>query len=319
MRYAIGVVRSNYILKRVVRKAMRICGRFHRAEARLYWEPNHVLLGDIRARHRLLTIHDLSCMLYPQWHPRDRLEFFNANFLPGVEKAGMVVTVSETVRREVVEHVGVPEDRTAFVHNGVDHELFRPRPKGELEAFRERRSPPERYVLCVGSLEPRKNLKNLLQAWLGLPETAHGGRKLLLISNAGWENADIRRLILKGEEAGRVALTTDAATFDLPYYYCLADFFVYISLYEGFGLPPLEAMACGTPVLASDIPVHREILGDAAEYVDPEDAGAIAERLEDLLTRPPDREAQARACVQRASLYSWDKAAAEYSEIMKRF
>jgi glycosyltransferase involved in cell wall biosynthesis len=316
-RTALDIVRSNYILKRAARRAARFCGGLYRGTASLYWEPNHVLLERIRARRKLLSVHDLSCLLHPEWHPRERLDFFDSRFLPSVREADIIVTVSEAIRREVVELAGVPEERTRFVHNGVDRALFRPLPEEALARFRLSRALPERYILCVGSFEPRKNLNCLLNAWLRLPSRARDGRRLMLIGNAGWENGDIIESIRRGEEAGAVSVVKDAPDADLPYYYNLAEFFVYISRYEGFGLPPLEAMACGLPVLASDIPAHREVLADAAEYVDPNDAEAVAGRLEELTLKSSDRKSVAEKCVKRASLFSWDKSALEYEKIMR--
>jgi len=113
-----------------------------------------------------------------------------------------------------------------------------------------------------------------------------------------------------------VFLRSDVPTRDLPYYYNLAELFVYVSLYEGFGLPPVEALACGTPVLASDIPVHREVLGDAAMYVESGNVKVMAECLEALLAAPPDREKTTEKRLERASLYSWEEAAYKYLAIM---
>ena len=320
LKSALSLVRSNYLLKRAARTvigALAAAGRGSKNDALLYWEPNHVVLKALEARHILLTIHDLSCLLYPQWHPRERLDYFNAHFLPGVLKADVIVTVSDTTRREVVERLQVPEDRVISVHNGVDHDLFRPLSEYDLAAFRKRAGLPERYVLCVASLEPRKNLTALLDAWQSLPKRITERCKLLLISNAGWENTDILGKIRKGKSS--VRLLTDVPTRELPYYYNLAELAVYLSLYEGFGLPPVEAMACGTPVLASDIPVHREVLGNAVTYVEPVNTKKIAECLETLLTAPPDREKTAGQRLERASLYDWEKAARMYISIMGSF
>ncbi|GHV56660.1 glycosyl transferase [Synergistales bacterium] len=314
---ALRFIRSNYTIKKLARRMLNFYDRFMRHDAALYWEPNHILLGHVRARKKLLTVHDLSCILYPQWHPRERLDFWRANFQRGAEKADMIVTVSDTIRASVAEYTGVPEERVKFVHNGVDHELFRPLPAGELADFRARHNLPERYFLCVGSLEPRKNLKNLLSAWLSLPRSATARHKLLLIANDGWKNGEIMELIRRGEESGAVILIKNAAFSDLPFYYNLAEMFMYLSFYEGFGLPPLEAMACGTPVLVSDIPVHREILADAAAYVEPGSADIIAQRLEDLLINPPGKDNASGKRAHRASLYSWDKSAEAYAAIMK--
>ena len=320
LKSAVSAVRSSYILKRAARKiigAIAALSRRGKNDALLYWEPNHVMLEALEAKYKLLTIHDLSCLLYPHWHPRERLDFFDAHFLTGVKKADVIVTDSDTIRREAVEKLQVPEDRVLSVHIGVDHELFRPIPKDSLAEFRKRANLPESYVLCVGSLEPRKNLTGLLDAWTSLPRRITDKHKLILISNAGWENENIMEKIRKGKDS--VCLRANVPNCDLPYYYNLAEFVVYISLYEGFGLPPVEAMACGTPVLASDIPTHKEVLGDAAMYVEPKNTKAIAECLETMLTAPPERKKAAEKCIERASLYSWENAARRYQSIMENF
>ena len=319
---AVSVVRSNRILKRAARMAINTLSAIRRNkknEALLYWEPNHVILEALRSKYKLLTIHDLSCFLYPQWHPRERLDFFNAFFLPGVKKADIIMTVSDTIRREVVEIFGVPEDRVLCIHNGVDHELFRPIPEDDLAVFSRQANLPENYVLCVGSLEPRKNLAVVLDAWLSLPRLITNTNKLILVSNAGWENVSIMEKIRKGESEGSISLRMEVPNYDLPYYYNLAEFVMYLSLYEGFGLPPVEAMACGTPVLASDIPTHREVLGDAAIYVDPRNTKEIAECLEAMLTASLDKKRTIEKCIKRASLYNWDIAARKYLSIMGNF
>ena len=315
---AISVVRSSHMLKRAARLTLNTLAALSRNKnkALLYWEPNHVILDALKSKYKLLTIHDLSCLLYPQWHPRERLDFFNAFFLPGVNKADLIVTVSDTIRREAIEVLKAPEDRVLSIHNGVDHEIFHPIPEDSLEVFHRQANLPESYVLCVGSLEPRKNLTTLLDAWLCLPRRITNTHKLILISNAGWENVGIMEKIRKGEKEGSVYLRTDVPNHDLPYYYNLAELVVYVSLYEGFGLPPVEAMACGTPVIASDIPTHREVLGDAAVYVDPGNTKEIAECLEATLTASTGKKSASEKCLERASLYNWDKAASKYLSVM---
>jgi glycosyltransferase involved in cell wall biosynthesis len=313
------MVRSSPILKRLARGAFSIASGLGSASAELYWEPNHVLLKNIRARYKLLTVHDLSCMLHPEWHPKERQDFYRVNFLPGIKKADMIVTVSDTIRQELMEHLGASGDRVKSVYNGVDHKLFRPLPESALSDFRAARKLPERYLLCVGSLEPRKNLKNLISAWLSLGEKTRDGRCLLLIANGGWENTEIVRLIDEGKKSGAIAVTRNVPSSDLPFYYNNAEIFIYMSFYEGFGLPPLEAMACGVPALVSDIPVHREILADAAFYAKPDDPAVIAECIEDLLVCSFDRNAVSEKCIARASKYDWELSAGGYRAVMKNF
>jgi glycosyltransferase involved in cell wall biosynthesis len=320
LKTALSVVRSNDLLKRAARGMLEVCaglGSPKDGSPRLYWEPNHVILQHLEARFRLLTLHDLSCLRHPEWHPRERLDFFNSRFLPGIQRADGIVTVSEAIRREVMNTLKLPEDRVICVHNGVDRERFRPLPGDELERFRLERGLREGFVLCVGSLEPRKNLTNLLDGWLSLPKRLRSGYRLLLIGNAGWSNEDVMKKIR--ENGDSILLRSDVPAEDLPRYYNLAEFFVCVSLYEGFSLPPLEALACGTPVLASDIAVHREILRDGAVYVNPGSAAKIAEALEVFLTAPPDRGTARKKGVERAGNFTWEAAALQYRSIMKNF
>lgn len=308
----IGTVRSIPALKRIARKFLHFSGRISAKKADLYWEPNHVVIDELLAPHVLLTVHDLSCLLYPQWHPRERLDFFDAHFLKGLDKADHIITVSETIRQEMLTLLNISENRISSIYNGVDLARFSPVPEADLKLFRQRRNLPERFVLCVASMEPRKNLLRLLEAWRKLPHRLRNDYKLLLIGAAGWENKDILRAIHEDTEG--VQWLGYVPFDELAYYYNAAELFVYLSLYEGFGLPPLEAMACGTPVLVSDIPVHREVCSDAAAYVSPNDTVQIAEALESLLSSPPGH----KALRERASGFDWDRSAEQYFDIFKK-
>ena len=303
-------VRSVPFLKRAVRKALRIYGTWKAQKADLYWEPNHVVLEQLQAKHILVTVHDLSCLLYPEWHPKERLDFFGAYFGKGIQRADLVVTDTAYIRHEVLEYLHLSEDRVSCIPCGVDHNLFYPMDKEETESFRRLKNLPERFVLCVGSIEPRKNLLRLLEAWKRLPSRVTSGRELLLIGEKGWENDAIKRVLQ--EEKGHVRWLGYVPVADLPYYYNLAELFVYPSLYEGFGLPPLEAIACGTPVLLSDIAVHREVCGDVPLYVTPNDTDEIAQALEAALSCSHNP----IPLMERAALYDWSKSAAAYEKKM---
>lgn len=304
-----GAVRRVPGLRRVVRKVLYVAGNLRCRRADLYWEPNHVVMDALRAPRTLVTVHDLSCLLYPQWHPRERLDFFNAYFIKGLRRADHIVTVSETVRGEVLEHLRLPGCRVSSIPNGVNLDHFIPLSPDAVQRFRESRRLPERFVLCVGSIEPRKNLTRLIEAWDRLPPKLRNGCKLLLLGGSGWENTDIMRAIHDSADVHWVGYVPYG---ELPYYYNAAELFVYPSLYEGFGLPPLEAMACGTPVLVSDIPVHREVCSDVAAYVSPWDSAQMAEVLEALL----DARRRTEGLRDRASRFDWGASAKGYARLM---
>jgi len=301
-----------------------------REDARLVWELNslggvlhlsHHHLGRyglFLARPFLITVHDVIRYLdlaggEPLIQPlnaRERL-FLRLDYA-GIRRALRVVAVSDHTGRDVVRHLGVPEERVRVVYNGVDHDLYRP--------VRGPRPIPDPYVLFVGAEHPRKNLKALLRAFALLKR---GGRfrrlKLLKVGRAGNPEdyfrrpveEEIRRLRLRGEVifAGRVPPER------MPLYYANAEALAFPSLYEGFGLPPLEAMACGCPVVASEASAVPEVVGEAALLADPRDPAALAGALGRVLSDGELRRDLRRRGMARAALFTWERAARETREV----
>jgi glycosyltransferase involved in cell wall biosynthesis len=265
----------------------------------------------------VLTIHDLSLYRYPHFHPRWRIAT-TRQFLPRLaRRAAAVVAVSEFTRREILSVLHLPADKVHVVHSAAAAS-FRPvTDVAQLAAVRQRYGLPERFVLFVGTVEPRKNLFRLVRAFRqvrqrGLPHA------LVLAGHKGWLMdgfaAEIERLGLS-DATRRLGYIPDV---DLPALYALADLFVYPSLYEGFGLPTLEAMACGTPVLSSNSPALAEVCADAACLVDPLDEEALAEAIVAVLRDPERRAELSRAGLIRAREFSWQRAAEETMAVYAR-
>jgi len=269
----------------------------------LYFEPNFIPLG-IRAKRTVTTIHDFSFHLHPQWHPRDRVEYFSKNFFPNIRRSDAIITVSQFIKEQALELLDIAEDRLAVIPNGYDASVFTPSGGRPPDA-----SVPENYVLFVGSIEPRKNLLRLLQAYLALPERVQREHRLLLAGFKGWENREIIGLLEKLK--GRVQYLGYVDTETLAALYRGAACFVYPSLYEGFGLPPLEAMACGCPAVVSRVASLPEVCGEAACYVDPVDTESIAEGILKVLENGELREDLISRGLERARLFSWEKSAAD--------
>jgi len=227
----------------------------------------------------------------------------------GVKKATKIIAVSNTTKQDIVKHLGVPESSVAVVYEGVDHDLFRPV---------EHRLMSHPYVLFVGSEQPRKNLKALLKAFAILKRRSGLGRlKLVKVGSPG--NEAFRRETLKViKELGLVedvVFTGYIAEEDLPVYYSGALCFVLPSLYEGFGLPVLEAMACGCPVIVSEIPSLVEVADNAALKVNPVDEVEIADTIHEVATNSELREELIARGFSRAKMFSWEKAAHETSKV----
>jgi glycosyltransferase involved in cell wall biosynthesis len=247
-----------------------------------------------------VTIHDVFAAIEPAWFaPRTGMQL-RVSQRRAAHKASAVVAVSECTKRDLVERLGVPAERIRVVYNGVDHDRFQPI-EVDPEAVARRYGVPHPFVLCVGSLMPWRNAPRLLRA------TARLGFGLLFVGRDIWGTDPTARLAAeKGWDWARFAgYVADA---DLAAVYAAAQVFAYPSLYEGFGIPPVEAMACGTPVVASTAGALPEVLGDAALLVDPYDEDALAEALR---AAADDRGALRRRGILRAARYTWPAAAAE--------
>ncbi len=282
------------------------------SRGRLLWSPNNT--GPLGVSRQVCTIHDII--------PIDRPEWFNARFaawynwlLPKlVHRVQHIIAVSEFTKRRLVERLGVAPSKVTVVWNGVDAQ-FTPRSSEEIESMRRELSIGGRpYLLSVGSLEPRKNLQALLAAWRGIAPKLPDDIDLVVVGAKGaslvFSDAKL------GEIPPRVRLTGYVAQEQLPALYSGAMALVYPSLYEGFGLPPLEAMACGTPVVTSCTSSLPEVVADAAVLVDPASPESIAEGIQRVVLNPSLRVELRERGLARARGISWDRSAEETRKVI---
>ncbi len=278
--------------------------------------PNHHMgrYALFLGRPYVITVHDLIryfdlkgySVLIHRPNARDRL-YLSLDYA-GIRRAPAIIAISHTTKRDLVEHLGVPEERIFVVYHGIDHDLFRPV---------ERRPIEEPYVLFVGSEHPRKNLVTLLRAFKLLKERDGRFRplKLVKVGAAGGGEAPFRQRTLQAMAElgleGDVVFAGVVPEEDLPAYYSGAECMVFPSLYEGFGFPTLEAMACGCPVIVSNAGSLPEVAGEAALVVDPLDPQALAEAMHQVLTDPSLRRRLVDKGLRRASQFTWERAARE--------
>jgi len=252
-----------------------------------------------------LTIHDANHLVFPEHYGRLHGYYYRHVVRPGALRARLVLTVSYFAQREIERRLRIPQGRVRVVYNGVDAR-FRPFPEAEVEAFRRERGLPDRFVLYVGNTKPHKNLGLLLDAFARL-----GGDLSLVICAGPRANELLRR---SGLPRSRVQVLESLSDAELPLLYAAARVFAFPSLYEGFGLPPLEAMACGTPTVVSRAASLPEVVGDAAALVEPGDAQDLA----DAIARVDSDEEYAKGLRQagfaRAKRFSWDATAATILE-----
>jgi alpha-1,3-rhamnosyl/mannosyltransferase len=225
------------------------------------------------------TLYDAIPLAHPEWaNPRLR-RIKNAIMRSAAGNADLVLAISHAAVDELVLHYRVPRERIRVVPLGVDEDWFEPLPDAQVDALLARRGVRRGSLLFVGTLQPRKNVGTLLEAYDRLPARVRAERPLVIAGKYGWGADDLRTDLEARRAAGEVQWLDYVEHVELRALYATARAFVFPSLSEGFGLPILEALAAGTPVIASDLPVLREVAGDAAAFVKPRDVDALAQEM----------------------------------------
>lgn len=266
-------------------------------------------LPPLRAARGVVTIHDLSFMRLPECADPGLRAHLLSSAPRAVAAAHRVLADSVHTRDDLVELLGVDADKISVVHAGVEAR-FRPvRDLAHLERVRAQYDLPELFILFVGTIEPRKNLSRLITAYAAMRRQTALPHQLILCGAKGWLCDDIYRQVHDEGLGEDVKFPGFIADQDLPALYTLADLFVFPSLYEGFGLPPLEAMACGTAVVAGNNSSLPEVLGSAALLVDAGDTDAITEAMATALGNASLRVRLADMGRAQAARFSWESAA----------
>jgi glycosyltransferase involved in cell wall biosynthesis len=298
--------------------------RTDRPETRLAWEHFALPVASRRARVDLVhgpvnvvprglpgpsvvTIHDLAFLRWPDQIPARRYRYLARELTASAKRATRILAVSEATKRDLVERLGIDPAKIACTPLGVDAR-FRPMVSGKIDEFRVAKGVTRPYILSVATFEPRKNLPRLLDAFAMVADRVP--HELVLVGPEGWLTGAIHEQLQRPALADRVRVTGFVPDEELPAWYSGADLFAYPSLYEGFGLPPLEAMACGVPVLTSNCSSLPEVVGDAALMVDPTDTGAIADGILRVLTAQAFATDLRQRGPRRAAGFTWERTAA---------
>ncbi len=281
---------------------------------RLFHSPDFVL-PPLRHMPGIVTVHDLSFMVYPQ-HAVPGLEFYLKKAVPrSVQRARIVLADSHNTKTDLIRFWDTPPDKIHVLYPGLDAK-FRPvRDPDILERVRARYALPERFILSVSRLEPRKNFVGLIRAFEKLKRTTGVPHHLVIAGSKGWKYEPILQAAAASPYAKAIHFPGFIAEEDLPALYTLADVFAYPTFYEGFGFPPLEAMACGTPVLASNNSSLPEVVGDAGYLLPAEDTEAWVQALTQLLHDPVTRQALIEKGYAQAARFSWEKSARQLLRI----
>lgn len=272
---------------------------------RLIHGTNFFLPDD--AEHGIITVHDLSVLLHPETHPAERIRHFESDFQRSLERATHIISDSNAVRDELIAHLGVSPERITSVHLGISSE-FRKVTPAEVAAFKQELfgDPSQPYILCVATIEPRKRIEQAVRAHAEAVERGKISMPLVIAGASGWNNEGIAELIDRQQQAGHVKMLGWVAEASLPTLYGGADLFLYPSIYEGFGLPPVEAMACGTPVIVSNRSCLPEVTGGAAMYIDPDDIDGFAAAITRGVLDTQWRNAAIAQGRQVSARYTWD-------------
>jgi len=283
--------------------------------AALFHATEHLLM-PLRGVPTVLTVHDLIFRRFPQYHKRLNYWYLDLAMPLYVRRADAIITISECSRRDLIAAYGVPPEKVRVIYEAAAPQ-FAPPAADEVARVRAQYGLPERFLLTVGTIEPRKNLSRLLEAFEILARQGEV-EAWVIVGRPGWLYDDFFARLEASSCRDQVILTGFVPDEDLPAVNAAATVAVLPSLYEGFGLPVLEAMACGTPVVCSNVSSLPELGGDAARYFDPADVEAMVAALEKVLADGALRDEMRRRGLEQAARFSWKRTARETRALYER-
>lgn len=281
----------------------------HQSEP-LLWSPCNV--GPVSIRRQLVTIHDLVSIRHPEWVSRPFHLYYQALLPLLAKRVRHVVTISEHSKMTIIDTLGVPDSNVTVIPNGISQQFTRASDE-TIADVKSRYDLPETFILSLGSLEPRKNLLGLLDAWLTLPKAE---RVPLVIAGGVGEKGVFGNFDKETLEHAGVRWLGYVPDNDLPALLSAAAVFAYVSLEEGFGLPPLEALACATPVVTSDHSALRENCAGEAVLVTPTDKDSIAVGLQDALSQSESLPLRLARAERLKTRFNWQRSAAQLAELV---
>jgi glycosyltransferase involved in cell wall biosynthesis len=298
-----------------IREQLLVPMDLRRERVDLFHAPHYVLppLTPVRS---VVTIHDCIHLRFPQYIPHKLgYAYARASLWFATHRSSRIMTVSEASKRDILRYFRVPAAKIDVIHNAIDERFGRMPAEEEIARVRERYQLNDPFVLYAGNIKPHKNLERLIEAFHMLRRGDLEHVKLLIIGDEISKYATLRRAVHRYKLHKHVRFFGFVPDETLAVLYRLASVFVFPSLYEGFGLPPLEAMASGTPVVTSNVSSLPEVVGDAALLVDPYEPEAIAQAMREVLTDQALRDSLVRKGLARVGLFSWDRSVRRVREI----
>ena len=285
----------------------------------VYFAPHFAGIPKQGFKKMIVTIQDLVFMKYPDHRGKRLSNYYLKRTKIAIENSKQIIASSDSTRRDLVGLLGVPVRKIKVIHLGASPNFKIIKNQKELEAITKKYiRPKQKYILTVGTLEPRKNLSALIEAFVLLPNSLQREYKLMFVGAQGWNNDELGRIISDYNLKEKVIFPGFVKDEDLPYIYNKASIFIYPSLYEGFGLPPLEAMACGVPVIASGTSSLPEVIGKAGILVNPRKEEEIAKAMRYVLTNPKVAKQMIKKGSKQAKKFSWRKTAEETLKVFHK-
>lgn len=298
----------------------------HKPLARLIWEQTifawRLLRENFALVHSLayvapllvrtpivVTLYDLSFLRYPGYFPAAQRLYLQLGTRMTVRRARRIIAISESTRADAIALLGVEPDRVAVVPPGVEPEFFERAGPAALESFRRRHQLPDPFILFLGTREPRKNIPTLLRAFATAKRVARLPHRLVIAGGRGWMDEPVGQTVAELGLEGEVSWPGFVPHDELPLWYQAADIFVYPSQYEGFGMPALEALASGTPVITTDVSSLPEAVGDAGLLVPPGDTAQLADALVLIAEDANVRNLLRQRGPEHACRFTWARAA----------
>ena len=276
----------------------------------LYFSTSIVLPYFIPCRS-VVVVYDLVFKLFPEYYRGwINLAYLGVFFPPSLKRARQIIAISQCTKNDLVRLYGVSPDKIEVIYPAVGDQYRPITDQAWLNEIRRRYSLPNKFIFNVGTIEPRKNVARLVEAYRALPAELRAAYPLVLCGKKGWGKTFT-------EESG-IILLDYVSEADLPLIYNLAALFVYPSMYEGFGLPILEALSCGIPVITSNVSSMPEVAGEAALLIDPQETGQLSAAMTKVLTDPILALEMGRKGLAQARKFSWEKAAAETLAVIKK-
>lgn len=291
----------------------------------LFFMPHFNFIGLSGRAKSILTIHDLSFLRYGEYFS-SRKNFWHkmVNVKKIVNKFDYIVAVSESTKNDLIDLFKFDPEKIKVIYSGVGDEykkidLENPSTKNKTAEIINKYSLPEKFILFLGTIEPRKNIEGLISAYDKLRSNNEGlaEYKLIIAGGRGWKSGKIYEAVKKSKYKDDIIFTGYIENDEKLYFYNLASLFAYPSFYEGFGFPPLEAMACGTPIISSFSSSLPEIAGDSGILINPYNSDDLAKAMEDILTNPRLKEDLVNKGFERIKLFNWENTAKEYLDLFK--